>query len=223
MNNERWNGFRHERASFELATFSSSEVAAVAGIPPALLRAWRNRRLLPGDLRRGSGLNSLEMCEVIIRYQLSLSGIPPSESAKISSEAARSTLLLALMTSDGACEVSGQAADIERFVAMWESDARIPTEIAGDPHLYRFLCRGNGGAPFFQEDVQNIILDDGYVAVFFIDLQAVATRLVEVVQRPLVKVEFEMEPGRRRVRRWSSGRASNMSPRLPDRSSPDPT
>lgn len=200
---DRWKGLEAENCVRRYVFFSANEVSAITGIPLALQRAWRSRDQLPGGIGKGALFSSLDVAEILIRYQLSLNGVPPSESAEAGATAAQIILYWAILNGDGVCEVRGTPNDIHRFLKFFETDDEIAREIAGNSNLYTFLWRGDGGLLKFEYEIGNSIEEKHFISNFFLDLEVAARHLIKMADRPLMILDFEGQSRGTRIKRWT--------------------
>jgi hypothetical protein len=178
-------------------------MAEITGLSPEMQRVWRRRGQLPEGEGSPVRFTGGEAAEVMIRYELSRFGVPPSESADIGKKAAAMVMWFALLGSDGACEVFGHEDDIDQFLEEFDRSHALAADLAGAAALARYVWRASGDELDFVSDLQEVGLFGDFLSGFFIDLAHAGTRLAEVAGRPLLTVEIEPAEGRlgKRVRR----------------------
>ena len=200
----RYAGFRVNGWTCNFTTFSASELTAMTGMSGPLVRLWRNRGQLPGGGRPEPTFSSRDVAEIMIRYDLSLFGVAPGQTAEIGCEAARYLLWFALLNMDGACEIVGTEDDCEQFLKQFEKDAGIANALVGlngKDSAFRYLVsQGRDDLVFLkaEEDLANT-LDSR--RVFYIDLDRAAYDLMMQAQRPLYSIDVSGDAIGRRVRR----------------------
>src|SRR5690242_3300587 len=70
------------------AVFRPTEVGRITGVSPALQRVWKRRGQLPWGSGQPAPISAPVAAEMFVRHQLSLNGLPPSDSAEIGGESA---------------------------------------------------------------------------------------------------------------------------------------
>jgi len=178
-------------------------MAEITGLSPEMQRVWRRRDQLPEGEGSPARFTGGEAAEVMIRYELSRFGVPPSESADIGKKAAAMVMWFALLGADGACEVLGNESDVDQFLNEFEQSHALAADLAGATTLSRYVWRAGGDEVDFISDLQDVALFGDFLSGFFIDLAHAGTRLAEAAGRPLLTVEIEPAEGRpgKRVRR----------------------
>lgn len=176
-------------ADMAFGQFSPKELAKISGLPSALQRVWRKRGYLPAQ--SGTSIfTSLQVAEYAVRYSLGRYGLSPSETAAISSTAARTVLWYALLNHYGACEVRGELPDIEQFLSKFSADHQLAEALSGASAAQRFIVSTDGATPrLSDEDVKPA--DPGvHIAYLVVDLGAIAAKLTREAGKPLIIVNL---------------------------------
>lgn len=189
--------------SSQFARFSPAELERMTGMPPGLQRLWRRRELLPLGEGKPVRFNTDEAAEVLVRYALSRQGVGPGDSAVLAKNVVPSVVWWALVGADGACEVVGEQAAVERFLARFESDNGLSQEIACSTDAWRLIWRADGGDFKFARGADGIGAGEEHLSILYLDLSAAGVFMANRAGRPLVTVELPVPSpaASKRVRR----------------------
>lgn len=204
----RYQGFRVNGWTCNFTTFSASELTTIADIPGQIQRLWRSRGQLPGGGRKSGNFDAREAAEIMVRYDLSRLGVPPSETDEIGSAAAQIMLWFALLNSDGTCEVNGTQEDTANFLKRFQQDERIAGALTAEPKVQRYLWKAPGDKLSFATDIAKVIEAQGQWAMTFLDLEKSAFDLAEKAGKPLFSIDVSGDAIGRRVRRLTGQRPS---------------
>ena len=189
----------------EAAQFGPSDLEKVSGMPKQIARLWRSRGLLPDHPRGRATYGTREVAEIMVRFDLSRLGVPPSVSREIAANAAQIVLWFALLNSDGACEVKGDESDVELFLAAFNRNEKVVDSISGTSDAFQFLVAFPSSEPEFATQIDNLFQSKSARAAMVIDLSQVALDLSEKVGRPLFSISSSCE-AERMVRRLTGHR-----------------
>jgi len=189
----------------EATLFGASDLAEISGMPMQMTRLWRSRGLLPERPRGRSIYSARDVAEIMVRYDLSRLGVPPSESSKIASAAADMVIWFALLSCDGACEVIGSAEAVEKFIAAFERNEKPVELISRVTNAFQFLVAAPSQKPEFVAQIEDLLRSRGVRAAMFIDLSQVALDLGENARRPLFSVR-QLDKSKEAVRRLTGQR-----------------
>jgi hypothetical protein len=180
----------------------------MTGLTPDLQRVWRRRDQLPAYEPGTTDFSVLQVAEILVRYNLSVAGLSPSASGKPGSAAAPYVLWFALATVDGACEVVGEAGDVDTYVNRLRDGGHELDALAGvsEEGVYRYLVRTNRGDIEFHHDAGGLVAGGGFVWTLIVDLAAAGEAMALATRgRPLVTVTLATVG--KLVRRLSRARA----------------
>ena len=195
---------------FEFAQFSSVEVCKIVGISPALLRLWRSRGQVCGGGGKCGTFNSRETAELMIKFELSKHGVPPSESDEVSSAAAQIMLWFALLNCDGACEAIGCAKDADNFIERFRADDEVAARLTDKPKVREFLVKIGSGIPEFRKELGPEMLEFATARSFsVISLPKAAHDLAIAARRPLFTVDVSGDTPEPMVRRLTGYRVAS--------------
>ncbi|MNS23773.1 hypothetical protein D3C72_555990 [compost metagenome] len=145
------------------------------------------------------------MAQVFIRYQFALHGLPPGQSQSIGEIYAPMLLHFALLSVDGACEVTGSNDDVDRYVSDFQDSENPARQISGAQKSVRYLWHADGEAVHETNDLGEIAAANGQVSASFVDLIEAGIRFGQTARRPLVTVEFRLPDNTTRRHRRLTG------------------
>ncbi len=133
------------------------------------------------------------VAEIYVRHQLGLGGLPPSESANISAEAAPIVLWFALLNTDGACAVVGPKNEVAEFIDQFVCNHKLASKLSGvsPEKASRFLYRYGGKGDFhFAMDNGTVFRARKFTLLSVLDLEEIGNSIGYRAGRPLLTVEI---------------------------------
>lgn len=195
---------------FEFAQFTSVEVCKIVGMSPALLRLWRSRGQVCGGGGKSGTFDSREAAELMIKFELSKHGVPPSESDEVSSAAAQIMLWFALLNCDGACEAIGSAKDADHFIERFRADHDVAARLTANPEVREYLVKIGAAVPEFRKELGPEMLEFATARSFtVISLSKAANDLAIAARRPLFTVDVSGDTAEPLVRRLTGYRVAS--------------
>jgi len=173
------------------ARFDSFDLAEIVGLSGAMQRLWRSRGFLPGEKLSRLRFTSRDVAEIMVRFDLSKLGVPPSESEVLGHFAAQTVLWFALLSSDGACEVCGSVGATGSFLQRFADDAAIANVLCDNPDADRFIVRSPVSDPVTVSDLADYLEEQEMRSGSFLDLARMSYDLTARAQRPLIRVKVD--------------------------------
>lgn len=200
--------------TYSFSCLTPAQLAVVTGLSTELQRVWRRRDQLPVGTGSPARLTAKDAAEVLVRYELSRNGLPPSESGAISAEVAPSVLWFALLSADGACEILGEEATVTAFMDEFDNSDDIARQLSGVDSLTRFIWRADGGDVELALTRDDMGHEGEHLSVFYLDLSTAGLVLAERLGRPILTVELASggSGSTRRVRRLTGRKTDEETP-----------
>lgn len=193
----------------EATLFGPSDLAEISGMPMQITRLWRSRGLLPEQPRGRSRYSARDIAEIMLRYDLSRLGVPPSESLEIAVSAAEMVIWFALLNCDGTCEVTGEAEAVEKFMVAFDRNEKLVDSISGTANAFQFLVSVPPHKPEFVAEIDDLFQSRSVRAAMLIDLSQVALDLGKNARCPLFSVR-QLDQSKNAVRRLTGHRTPRL-------------
>lgn len=169
--------------------FSAKEVAAATGLSTELQRVWRRRGHLPSCGEGRASFDSNEVAAIAVRHDLTRFGFAPPETIEIGRLAGPIVLYFALLTSDGAANLSGGLKRIAEISQRFAQDDRIAELISGVQRPKRFIWSSNPPELDFVDDAASNLSEERFPVMLVLDLALIGQRLVTQNPKPLFLID----------------------------------
>lgn len=173
--------------SKEFAKFTPTELERIAGIAPEMQRVWRSRGHLPKNEGGHARYDALLVASLMVRKALMSLGVGQAKISDLSYDAARHVLWWALSQGDEAWAVTQLGGrPVQPDVARRFDN--LPSQLLqlDEGEARRFIARGADGEAVLTGEIVDFF--KGQEIGFFVDLGALAARLVDRAGRPLLRV-----------------------------------
>lgn len=166
------------------AEFNLTEVQAVTGLDPEVIRAWRKRNYL-APTERYAKVKTTEVASLMIRKHLLDHGFGPGDSWPIADKYAPSLLYFAILDTQ-ACSVLATAQAHETFQAEFDDNDGFARRFSGLQGTPSRLLVSNDGAPLVPGEFPNIT--DDSLTGYYISLPGLGRQLYPLANKALFSV-----------------------------------